>query len=181
MSGFQQRPDDRQDERILNLGSVVVGLVGRILCIQRVDPSPSAHAALCRESRGSAACLSSGMVAHGSSRSPARPPEAPVKWLADECFDNDIIRGLLRRSPGLDLIRAQDVSEIAGRDDEKLLAWATMIPALLLQHQHAFGCTPVVLVPDSLPIGQVIEEILLLDRCSLESDWAAGVIHLPLH
>src|SRR5260370_20935565 len=27
--------------------------------------------------------------------------------------------------PGLDLIRAQDVAEIAGRDDGKLLAWAT--------------------------------------------------------
>jgi hypothetical protein len=116
-----------------------------------------------------------------------------MKWLADECFDNDIIRGLLRRSSDLDLIRAQDVSEIAGRDDEKLLAWATeneravlthdvttMVPALLLQCQHASRCAPVVLVPDSLPIGQVIEEVLLLDRCSQEEDWASGVIHLPL-
>jgi hypothetical protein len=117
-----------------------------------------------------------------------------VKWLADECFDNDIIRGLLRRSPDLDLIRAQDVSEIAGRDDQKLLAWATtnkrvvlthdlatMVPALLLQHQQPSRCTPVVLVPDSLPVGQVIEEVLLLDRCSQKSDWVAGVIYLPLH
>ena len=83
-----------------------------------------------------------------------------MKWLADECFDNDIIRGLLRRSPELDLIRARDVSEIAGRDDEKLLAWATknerivlthdpatMIPAVLLQQQQKSRCTPVVLVP----------------------------------
>jgi hypothetical protein len=116
-----------------------------------------------------------------------------VKWLADECFDNDIIRGLLRRSPGLDLIRAQDVAEIAGRDDEKLLAWATqnervllthdlasMIPALLLQRQQESGRMPIILVPDSLPIGTVIEEILLLDECSKESDWAAGVVYLPL-
>jgi hypothetical protein len=116
-----------------------------------------------------------------------------LKWLADECFDNDIIRGLFRRSPDLDLIRAQDVSEIAGSDDEKLLAWATankrvvlthdlatMVPALLLQPQHASGCAPIVLVPDSLAIGQVIEEVLLLDRCSQESDWVAGVIYLPL-
>jgi predicted nuclease of predicted toxin-antitoxin system len=90
-----------------------------------------------------------------------------MKWLADECFDNDIIRGLLRRSSDLDLIRAQDVSEIAGRDDEKLLARATenervvlthdvttMVPALLLQWRQASRCAPVVLVPDSLPIGQ---------------------------
>jgi len=44
-----------------------------------------------------------------------------VKWLADECFDNDIVRGLLRRSPDFDLMRAQDVSEVAGRDDATLL------------------------------------------------------------
>jgi hypothetical protein len=84
-----------------------------------------------------------------------------VKWLADECFDNDIVRGLVRRSPGLDLIRAQDVAEIAGRDDRKLLVWAsgnervllthdlaTVVPALLFHRQQASRCTPVVLVPD---------------------------------
>jgi hypothetical protein len=79
-----------------------------------------------------------------------------VRWLADECFDNDIVRGLLRRSPGLDLIRAQDVTEIAGRDDSKLLAWATengrvllthdlatMVPVLLLQRQQESRCMPI--------------------------------------
>jgi hypothetical protein len=116
-----------------------------------------------------------------------------VKWLADECFDNDIVRGLLRRSPTLDLIRARDIAEIAGTDDQKLLAWATanqrvllthdlatMVPALLVQRQQQSGCAPIVLVSDSLPIGAVIEEILLLDQCSEETDWAAGVIYLPL-
>jgi hypothetical protein len=114
-----------------------------------------------------------------------------VKWLADECFDNDIVRGLLRRSPDFDLVRAQDVSEVAGRDDETLLAWAgkngrvvlthdlaTMVPAFQLQSQSEF-CA-IVLVPDSLPIGRIIEDVLLLDQCSRESDWTAGVIYLPL-
>jgi hypothetical protein len=114
-----------------------------------------------------------------------------VKWLADECFDNDIIRGLLRRAPEFDLVRAQDVSEVAGRDDETLLAWAgkndrvilthdlaTMVPALRLRPLPAF--TAIVVVPDSLPIGQIIEDVLLLDRCSTDSDWTAGVVYLPL-
>ena len=114
-----------------------------------------------------------------------------MKWLADECFDNDIVRALLRRSPEFDLVRAQDISEVAGRDDETLLAWAaknervvlthdlaTMVPALRLQSQRAF--TAVVLVPDSLAVGQVIEDVLLLDQCSNTSDWTAGVIYLPL-
>jgi hypothetical protein len=114
-----------------------------------------------------------------------------VKWLADECFDNDIVRGLLRREPHLDLVRAQDVLEVAGRDDETLLGWAgnnkrvvlthdlaTMIPALQLLGQPASAS--IVVVPDSLPIGRIIEEVLLLDQCSNGSDWTAGVIYLPL-
>lgn len=60
-----------------------------------------------------------------------------MKWLADECFDNDIIRGLLRRSPDLDLIRAQDVFEVAGRDDESLLAWAAKHERVVLTHDLA--------------------------------------------
>jgi hypothetical protein len=114
-----------------------------------------------------------------------------VKWLADECFDNDIVRGLLRRSPSLDLIRTQDVVEIAGKDDGILWEWATkhkrithnlatMVSALLHQQKQVSGCAPIVLAPDSLSIGAVIEEILLLDQCSEDSDWAAGVVYLPL-
>jgi RNA polymerase primary sigma factor len=50
-----------------------------------------------------------------------------VKWLADETFDSDIVRGLLRRSPRFDIVRAQDVPEIAGREDIVVLGWATML------------------------------------------------------
>jgi len=46
--------------------------------------------------------------ASGLSR--AVPPEGEflVRWLADENFNNDILRGLLRRNPGIDVIRLQD-------------------------------------------------------------------------
>jgi hypothetical protein len=35
-------------------------------------------------------------------------------------------------------------------------------------------------VPDSLPIGEEIEDILLLDECPIDADWAVGVVYLPL-
>ncbi len=60
-----------------------------------------------------------------------------MKWRADECFDNDIIRGLLRREPGFDLVRAEDVPEVAGRDDETLLAWAGKNQRVVLTHDLA--------------------------------------------
>lgn len=116
-----------------------------------------------------------------------------MKWLSDENFDNDIVRGIVRRSPGFDVVRAQDVFGIAGQSDLVLLGWATqydrivlthdlstIIPAMLQQLQQIGSCAPIILVPDSLPTGLVIEEILLLDECSIAADWAAGVVYLPL-
>ena len=46
-----------------------------------------------------------------------------MRWLADENFNNDILRALFRRKPGIDVVRAQDAG-LTGSDDEALLAWA---------------------------------------------------------
>lgn len=45
------------------------------------------------------------------------------RLLADENFDNDILRGVLRRRPGLDFVRVQDVGLIGAQDPE-ILQWA---------------------------------------------------------
>ena len=115
-----------------------------------------------------------------------------MKWLADENFDNDIVRGLLRQRRGFDVTRVQDVG-LAGESDSIVLEWATrnerailthdlstMIPAMQLQLQIHERCTPVLLVPHALATGLAIAEILLLDTCSVAADWEAGVLYLPL-
>lgn len=92
-----------------------------------------------------------------------------------------------------DVVRAQDRPETAGKDDYTLLAWATENSRIVLTHDlstmlpaarellsRVSRCAPMVMVPDSLPIGLVIEEIILLDECSVEADWSAGVLYLPL-
>jgi hypothetical protein len=116
-----------------------------------------------------------------------------VKWLADESLHHDIVRGILRRDPSFDIVRVQDLPEVSGKDDRTLLAWAdhdgrvllthdvsTMIPAMQEQLRRGLPCTSVVLVPDSLPIRAAIEDILLLEECGVDADWAAGVVYLPL-
>lgn len=116
-----------------------------------------------------------------------------MKWLADENFDNDILRGVRRRAADFDVVRVQDIAEISGRDDLAVLAWATahgravlthdfstMIPAMREQLRLFASCAPIVLVLDSLPISRVIDDLLLLDECSVEPDWASAMIYLPL-
>jgi hypothetical protein len=89
-----------------------------------------------------------------------------VKWLADENFDNDILRGIRRRVAGFDVVRAQDVAEISGLDDPAVLAWATtndrivlthdlstMKPAMQEQVKRFASCSPIVFVRDSLPVS----------------------------
>jgi len=128
-----------------------------------------------------------------SSGALAGPPKEPVKWLADENFRNAIIRGILRQRPAFDIVRAQDIPQLSGQDDRVLLRAAaaegqvvvthdvsTMIPAMREQIRVASRCSPIVFVPDSLPVGSVIEDLLLLDECATEADWAAGVLYLPL-
>ena len=48
---------------------------------------------------------------------------AQFRFVADEDFDNRILRCLLRRLPDLDIVRIQDVG-LAGAHDQAILAWA---------------------------------------------------------
>ena len=56
-----------------------------------------------------------------------------LRFLVDEDFDNDIMRGLLRRLPTLDVVRAQDVG-LSGQPDPIVLAWAAQEDRVLLTH-----------------------------------------------
>ncbi len=46
-----------------------------------------------------------------------------VRLAADENFNADILRGLLRRKPDLDIVRVQDAG-LSGADDPTVLEWA---------------------------------------------------------
>ena len=56
-----------------------------------------------------------------------------LRLAADENLNNDIIRGLLRRLPELDIIRVQD-TPLNGADDPTVLAWAADEGRVLVTH-----------------------------------------------
>jgi hypothetical protein len=115
-----------------------------------------------------------------------------LQLVADENFNNNIVRGLLRRKANLDIVRIQDVG-LFGVDDPTILEWAAQQDRVLLTHDvstitkyayerlEAGQAMPGIFeVRRTAPIGQVIEDILLLVECSLEREWEGQIIYLPL-
>ena len=56
-----------------------------------------------------------------------------IRLAADENFDNDIVRGLLRRKPGVDIVRVQDAG-LSGAADPTVLEWAAREDRIVLTH-----------------------------------------------
>ena len=114
-----------------------------------------------------------------------------MKFVADENFDNRILRGLLRRLPTLDIVRVQDL-EIAGAADPIVLAWAAQEGRILLTHDqrtipsYAFErlsagetIAGIIVVKNASAIRTVIEDILIIVECSTAPEWINQVQRLP--
>jgi hypothetical protein len=73
-----------------------------------------------------------------------RPPDGKtiqaelgvIRLLADENFNNNIVRGVRLRNPRIDLVRVQDVG-LSGANDPSVLEWAAGHQRVLLTHDLA--------------------------------------------
>ena len=115
-----------------------------------------------------------------------------LRLAADENFNADIVRGLLRRLPGLDIVRVQDAG-LSGADDAAVLEWAARERRIVLTHDVS---TLVKLAIDRVtagipmpgvfaansraPIGTTIQDLVLLAECSADHEWEGQVRFLPL-
>jgi hypothetical protein len=115
-----------------------------------------------------------------------------LRLVADENFNNNIIRGVSRRNAEADIVRVQDMG-LSGADDPTILEWAAEQGRILLTHdvstvtKYAIErikagqvMAGVFEVNRMAPIGPVIEDILLLIECSLEDEWEGQIIYVPL-
>ncbi len=115
-----------------------------------------------------------------------------LRLAADENFNADIVRGLLRRLPDLDIVRVQDAG-LSGADDTAVLEWAAREGRIVLTHDFStlvsfafdrvakgLPMPGVFAARSSGPIGSMIEDLLLLAECSVEGEWEGQVRFLPL-
>lgn len=112
--------------------------------------------------------------------------------LIDENLNHRILRGLKRTIPHLDYVVAQ-AAGLKGLKDPPLLAWAAERGRILVTHdlktipKHAYeraragqSMPGVIAVPDSMPIGQAIEDLALLVECSPPAELENLVFYLPI-
>lgn len=115
-----------------------------------------------------------------------------IRFGADENFTNKIVRGLLRRNPGLDIKTVQE-ARLSGATDIVVLEWTARENRVLLTHdvstitKYAYARVEAQLpmpgvfeVPQTMSVGAAIEDILLLAECSLDDEWAGQIRYLPL-
>ena len=114
-----------------------------------------------------------------------------LRLAADENFNGDVVRGLLRRKIDLDIVRVQDVG-LSGAGDAAVLEWAAGEGRIIVTHDistlagYAFERVAaglpmpgVFALHSQSPIGSAIDDLLLLVECSLEDEWQGQVRFLP--
>ena len=115
-----------------------------------------------------------------------------LRLLSDEDVHDDIIRGLRRREPSLDIIRAID----AGLDHTKdpiILEWAatdgqilitgdlnTMVGFAWARVNTARPMPGVLALLENVGIGRVIDDILLIALCYAPEDIKDQVLYIPV-
>ncbi len=115
-----------------------------------------------------------------------------LRLASDADFNGDVLRGLIRRQPDLDLVRVQDMG-LRTADDPTILAWAAAEGRIVLTHDRATmpnfayervrsgqPMPGVFVMRNQPPLGHIIEEILLVAICSAQDEWKDRVEFLTL-
>jgi hypothetical protein len=112
--------------------------------------------------------------------------------LIDENFNQRILRGLRRAAPYPDYVVAQNIG-LKGVPDPVVLARAAADGRVLVTHdvktipKHAYERVKagqpmpgVIAVPDTMPIGAAIEDLVLVVECCQPAELDTRVFYLPL-
>ncbi|MBN1563709.1 MAG: DUF5615 family PIN-like protein [Anaerolineae bacterium] len=105
-----------------------------------------------------------------------------IRFLADENFNGRILRGIQRENPDAHIVRVQDTAMYEAPDPQ-VLEWAAQENRIVLTHDvetmvgyandrltNELPMPGVIIVHDDLPIGQVVEDLLIVLNASEMDD-----------
>lgn len=115
-----------------------------------------------------------------------------IRLIFDENFNGKAIKGLQRRMPELDAVRAQ-AAGLQGVSDPKLLEWAAQESRVVVTHDaktligfayeqinQGKQVAGVIEVRDDMPVSQMIEEIMMCAIAGEPDDFINQVRYIPL-
>jgi predicted nuclease of predicted toxin-antitoxin system len=116
----------------------------------------------------------------------------PIRFLADQDFNEHIVQGVRRRDPRIEFLHVRDVGP-PDLSDPDILEWAAQHGYLLVTHDvntmtfHANArlrdgrpLAGLLLVHQLQPVAPVIESLLLIAGASEAEEWVDQVRFLPL-
>jgi hypothetical protein len=114
-----------------------------------------------------------------------------VRFQADADLNEIIVKATLRREPCIDFQTAR-AAGLSGLGDQEVLAGAARSGRLLATHDRKTMPTHfatfiaretsagVLVIPQRLPIAQVVEDLILIWAASEAEDWFNRILSLPL-
>jgi hypothetical protein len=117
---------------------------------------------------------------------------ARVRFLADHDLNEQIIDGVLRREPLVEVIRVRDLGR-ADRSDPEILELAARDQLILVSHDvntmtrfaferlaRGLPMAGLLLARQSAPIAPVIDSLVLIWSASEAEEWHGAVWYLPI-
>lgn len=115
-----------------------------------------------------------------------------IRFLADADLNEGIVAGCLRREPEMDFLSANE-ADLEGVPDPEVLAMAAGQDRILVSHdfqtmprhfgdflQAGHSSPGVLLVPQRLPVGDAIDELVLIWGASDAGEWRDRILRIPL-
>ena len=115
-----------------------------------------------------------------------------VKYLFDEDLNGRIVRGVRRRMSVLDSTTVQEAG-LPEAFDHAVLDWAASEGRVVITHDHrtmrsyaedrlkrGLPMSGLILVPQTAPLGQVIDDLVLVAEASTAEEWEGTIVFLPL-
>jgi predicted nuclease of predicted toxin-antitoxin system len=114
------------------------------------------------------------------------------RFLADHDLNEHLVRGVGRREPAIEFIRARDIG-MHERSDAEVLAYAAEHQLIVVSHDintmpaNAYTrirtgapVAGLLMVKQSDPVGKVIDDLILIWSASEAEEWQNVVGFLPL-
>ena len=114
-----------------------------------------------------------------------------VRFLGDANFNQSIVRGLLLREPAIDFVLPEAVIP-EKTPDSQVLDIAESLRRVLVTHDVSTmpvwfeqcveerRCAGLIIVPEAIPIRNVIEDLLLIWHLTVPEEWVNRIRWLPM-